>query len=204
MHFWKEALKVLQGNNCAPVFRILWTSSKYLAWFQSLPSQGYKINRQSHNLSFMLFANCCQKRPCTLKFVCLQRVRFVVLCACNMADNTCVSLFRGENNSYVNVGCLFILGQLFSIALSPCIGICLVPGDVNGPFSSPWEPFLMSTYLHIRTAQREGVRERGRVRMAEPKEPERGRRNQTMPSPQGPSMMQLTLPFDTLTKEGQT
>lgn len=42
------------------------------------------------------------------------------------------------------------------------------------------------------------------MRKAEKKEPGRERRNQTMPSPQGPSMMQLTLPFDTLTKEGQT
>lgn len=104
------------------------------------------------------------------------------------------------NKSYVNAGSLFILGKLFSIAWSLCIGVCLVPGDVNGPFLSPWEPFLMSAYLHIRTAQREGERQ------AEQKEPERGsgRRNQTMPSPQGPSMMQLWLPFDTLTKEGQT
>lgn len=49
-------------------------------------------------------------------------------------------------------------------------------------------------------------REREGERQAEQKEPERGsgRRNQTMPSPQGPSMMQLSLPFDTLTKEGQT
>lgn len=83
---------------------------------------------------------------------------------CNVADNTCVSLFRGENNSYVNVGCLFILGQLFSIALIPCIGICLVPGDINGPFTSPWEPLFnvnLSAYQDCTKGGCEGTRERG-------------------------------------------
>lgn len=41
---WKEAAKVLQGNNCAPVFCVLWSSNSYSAWLQSLPSQGYKTN----------------------------------------------------------------------------------------------------------------------------------------------------------------
>lgn len=78
-----------------------------------------------------------------------------------MADNTCVSLFRGENKSYVNVDCLFILGQLFSIALSSCIGICLVPGDVNEPFSSPWEP-LFNVNLSAYQACTKGGCEGGR------------------------------------------
>lgn len=73
-----------------------------------------------------------------------------------MADSTCVSLFRGENNSYVNVDCLFILGQLFSIALSPCIGICLVPGDVSGPFSSPWEPLFNVNLSAYQDCTKEG------------------------------------------------
>lgn len=82
--------------------------------------------------------------------------------------------------------------SVFAFSLATSTGSSCLHGNV----------FLMSAYLHIRTAQSEGKREK--VRKAEEKELERGRRNQTMPSPQGPSLMQLSLPFDTLTKEGQT
>lgn len=83
------------------------------------------------------------------------------------------------------------------------IGVCLVPGDVSGPFSSPWEPLFNVSLSAYQNCTKPGWG-REKVRKAEQKDPGRGRRNQTMPSPQGPSMMQLTLPFDTLTKEGQT
>lgn len=88
--------------------------------------------------------------------------------------------------------CMELLHGLFALSLATS----------TGPFCLHGNPFLMSAYLHIRTAQREREGER----QSEKKEQKRGsgRRNQTMPSPQGPSMMQLSPPFDTLTKEGQT
>lgn len=65
--------------------------------------------------------------------------------------------------------CLFILGQLFSIAWSLCIGVCLVPGDVNGPFLSPWEPLFnvsLSAYQNCTKSGRESEGESVIVRKA--------------------------------------
>lgn len=93
----------------------------------------------------------------------------------------------------------------------PAFQYCMEP--LHRCLPCPWRRqrallVSMGTLFNVSLSAYQNCTKRGREgeRQAEQKEPERGssRRNQTMPSPQGPSVMQLSPPFDTLTKEGQT